>query len=235
MNVFVKSFTSFGAAVIVHGAVVWGVVGLGPQDRLVPTPLSGFEIVELPSSAAAEQLKTVEDTVEKVIEEPVAKAEPEPVVMAKAEPSLKSKTIQKPKPVQKPNPKAKSKPKPKPKSKPLPKPEANIAPFKGADAVAAQPAYVPPSQHVAYLKNPKPAYPTQARKRGMEGRVILRVQVRFDGAVKSVELQQSSGYGLLDRAARVAVLRWRFAPATRGGRVVDGEVLIPFDFRLTSG
>jgi len=235
MNVFIKSFASFGTAVIVHGAVAWGVVGFGPQDRLVPMPLSGFEIVELPSSAAAEQPKTVEDTVEKVIEDPVVKVEPEPVVMAKAEPSLKSKPILKPKPIQKPKPKAKPKPEAKPKSKPQPKPEAKIVSFKGADAVAAQPAYVPPSQHVAYLKNPKPAYPTQARKRGMEGRVILRVQVRFDGAVKSVELQQSSGYALLDRAARVAVLRWRFAPATRGGREVDGEVLIPFDFQLTTG
>ncbi|PHS79645.1 MAG: hypothetical protein COB59_00955 [Rhodospirillaceae bacterium] len=69
----------------------------------------------------------------------------------------------------------------------------------------------------------------------MEGRVILRVFVRADGGVKSVVTDTSSGYGLLDRAARVAVLRWRFAPATRGGKVVDGEVLIPFDFRLTSG
>lgn len=223
MTVLVKSIVSFGVAASVHGGLMWGLVGLNPNITIAPTPLSGFEVVELPSSAASEQPEEVNEIVEPKVEEPDVVLDP--IVAVK--PVVKPK----PKPKPKPNPKPKPKPKPLLTPKPVPKPIS----FKGAESVAAQPAYVPPSQHASYLKNPKPAYPTQARKRGMEGRVVLRVFVRSDGRVKSVKLENSSGYGLLDRAARVAVIRWRFAPATRSGRVVDAEVLIPFDFLLTSG
>ncbi|HEX5394700.1 MAG TPA: energy transducer TonB [Rhodocyclaceae bacterium] len=83
-----------------------------------------------------------------------------------------------------------------------------------------------------YLHNPKPAYPTTARRRGEEGRVVLKVLVKPDGSAGDVLLQKSSGHGLLDDAARNTVSRWRFAAAHRGREPVESWVLVPLVFSL---
>ncbi len=89
-------------------------------------------------------------------------------------------------------------------------------------------------RHVVVARgNPSPEYPRKARRRGLEGRVILRVVVDPAGKPARVEVSEGSGHGLLDRAAVRAVRRWRFTPARRNGRAVGGEVLVPVVFRLT--
>ena len=90
-----------------------------------------------------------------------------------------------------------------------------------------------PSSPVAYGGNPKPAYPVLARERGLEGRVVLRVEVLADGAPGDVTVAQSSGHAMLDRAARDAVARWRFAATTVDGQPVAGAIDVPVVFRLT--
>lgn len=222
-----------GALVVatsIHGVLAWGLVSSTQRVETPPRLASGFEVVELPSSSAA---KKSEPVIEPVVEEQ-PKPEPEP------EPEPLVQTIPEPKPLPPVKPKPPPKPMPPPEPKPQPKPQTEAkrvrpSPLRDADALRTATAYVAPSQHAVYLKNPKPAYPLQARQRGMEGRVVLRTLVGADGAVKRVEVDTSSGYALLDRASRTAVLRWRFVPATRGGVAVEGEVLIPFDFKLTSG
>lgn len=62
-----------------------------------------------------------------------------------------------------------------------------------------------------------PRYPKLARRRGIEG--VVNIEVLFDqqGQAISIELQQSSGFAMLDKAALVAVKQWQFAapsPAT---------------------
>jgi len=61
---------------------------------------------------------------------------------------------------------------------------------------------------------------------GTEGIVRLRVFVSADGTVKRVEVETSSGSPVLDQTASGAVLRWRFAPATRDGAPIDAFVTI---------
>lgn len=87
---------------------------------------------------------------------------------------------------------------------------------------------------VATLHNPKPPYPLAARRRGLEGRVLLSVLVRADGTCGGLHLKQSSGHGPLDQSALDTVKRWRFLPAQRGVRAVDSWVDIPIAFRLES-
>lgn len=96
----------------------------------------------------------------------------------------------------------------------------------GATATAPRPLAGPGT-------HPRPRYPYAARLRGEQGRVVLRVEVDAAGAVRAVSIEASSGSRRLDRAALRAVRRWRFAPATAGGRPVPGEVLVPITFRLT--
>jgi protein TonB len=80
--------------------------------------------------------------------------------------------------------------------------------------------------------NVPPRYPGSARRRGQQGRVLLRLHVAADGSTSVPEVVSSSGVAVLDRAARRAVSRWRFTPARRNGRTVDATVEVPVVFRL---
>lgn len=76
--------------------------------------------------------------------------------------------------------------------------------------------------------NPQPRYPSLARRRGEEGRVLLRLTVNATGRVEAVSVARSSGYELLDQEAQRTVARWRFqSPPTE--RMV---AQIPITFRL---
>jgi len=87
---------------------------------------------------------------------------------------------------------------------------------------------------VAAFYNPKPPYPLAARRRGLEGRVLLAAHVRADGRCAEVRLRASSGHELLDAIALDTVRRWRFLPARRGDAAVDSWVEIPISFKLAS-
>ena len=83
-----------------------------------------------------------------------------------------------------------------------------------------------------YAYNPKPKYPETARREGWEGTVLLRVLVDQDGKSKSIEINRSSGFETLDRAAMETVKVWRFHPAHYGERLVESWVKIPVVFSL---
>jgi protein TonB len=77
-----------------------------------------------------------------------------------------------------------------------------------------------------------PVYPESARRRGQQGRVILQVNVSPEGQPVTVSVEESSGVPSLDAAARTAVQRWRFVPATRAGAPVAATAEVPILFRL---
>lgn len=78
----------------------------------------------------------------------------------------------------------------------------------------------------------EPKYPSLAVRRGYEGTVLLRVRVLKNGRVAEVQVQETSGHRILDKAARKAVELWRFSPALLGGNPVDSWVLVPITFKL---
>jgi periplasmic protein TonB len=79
---------------------------------------------------------------------------------------------------------------------------------------------------------PQPVYPLPAQRRGMQGVVTLLVAVDAKGRVTQVRLLESSGHGILDRAAQDAVAQWVFQPATEGGEAVPGAARVPIRFRI---
>lgn len=96
----------------------------------------------------------------------------------------------------------------------------------------AQMVTTTPSFDASYLKNPAPEYPSQAKRRGMEGVVMLGVLVAENGLAKSVNIAKSSGFAMLDASALDTVKRWKFVPAKRGNESVEARVMVPIEFRL---
>jgi len=76
-------------------------------------------------------------------------------------------------------------------------------------------------------------YPVAAQKAGVQGRVVLNLEVLTDGRVGRIAIADSSGSGDLDRAARDAALRWTFEPAVADGHPIVAQIRIPIVFKLT--
>ena len=83
-----------------------------------------------------------------------------------------------------------------------------------------------------YQLNAPPAYPDLSRKRGQEGTVILRVLVNEKGGVDALEVEISSSFALLDRAAEKAVSAWLFEPGRQGRETLRMWVRVPVTFKL---
>jgi TonB family protein len=73
------------------------------------------------------------------------------------------------------------------------------------------------------------------RRRGAQGKVVLRFLIRADGSIDpdSIQVKSSSGHAALDRLA-VEGLRNspKFSPEIRDGKPVDEFVNLPIDFTL---
>ncbi|MGH8227507.1 MAG: energy transducer TonB [Steroidobacteraceae bacterium] len=90
----------------------------------------------------------------------------------------------------------------------------------------------PPRFDAAYLHNPPPDYPLEARRLREHGTVLLRVEVSAQGRAVEIKIEHSSGWSALDASALDAVKRWRFEPARRGSEPVAAWVLVPIEFGL---
>jgi periplasmic protein TonB len=81
------------------------------------------------------------------------------------------------------------------------------------------------------LREVKPDYTDEARRKGITGEVVLEIVVRRDGSVGDIRVLRRLEPGLDNRAIQ-AVRQWRFAPATRQGSPVDVAVEVAVEFRL---
>lgn len=101
-----------------------------------------------------------------------------------------------------------------------------------AKQAAAPSAVTTPVFDAAYLNNPPPHYPSEAKHRSIEGRVVLDVRVSAEGHATHVSVDDSSGSDLLDEAALEAVSNWKFIPASANGENVASSVRVPVVFKL---
>jgi len=86
------------------------------------------------------------------------------------------------------------------------------------------------------IKNPMPDYPEQYKKSGIQGVVLLEVEIDENGIVDDIKVKKSllSGPGALDSLAVSSVKNWIFRPATLKKRAVKAKVNIPIPFSLKS-
>jgi len=75
-----------------------------------------------------------------------------------------------------------------------------------------------------------PAYPPEAKKQGVQGEVMLAVNVNAQGEVDSIKIQR--GHPLLVRAALDSVKQWKYAPYFKDGVAVPVNSTVYVNFAL---
>jgi len=231
------------AAFLVCAAVLWGLAYFleRPARRTAEPPPINARLIEEPAPAATQSTRQ---------ERPVAAPKPKPLRLVRPV----SPVPLRPSPVQPvrstpspPGPAVVERPA---SSTPVSLPGANLPSGNATSRDSWLPAFetrpsmppafstgtgsaaTPPCVGAAYLNNPRPVYPPAARKMGMEGMVMLKVFVSREGVVLKIEISQSSGYEILDKAALEAVKNWRFVPARQGDSPRDEWVQVPVAFVL---
>jgi protein TonB len=204
-------------------AVAITLIDPGVSPAPVPAPLQ-LAIVATPAPATVTPTASVD---------PV----PQPATPAGQTSKQVPQVVEKP-PVQRPTPRPSRAAIPVPVARETPpatldnpgdaRPSPPAAPVSSVPATAP----VPVSREVEYLYNPSPAYPSRARRMGMEGEVLIRTRILLSGSCDELELVRSSGFEVLDQAAMEAIRRWRFRPASRGDELIISRVEIPVVFRL---
>ena len=180
---------------------------------------------------------------------PVAPPKPaEPPKPVAAKPPPEKKAPPRPvKPAPEPRRAAPTKvPKPAPEPAPAAAPAAPVVvatptPNPASEAPVAPPAPPAPPVHTGAsipasyaATNRPPVQPPRSIRNGEEGTVMLRVQVRADGSAGEVQIAQSSGFPMLDDAAKSAVQNWRFHPATLDGKPITEWFRVPINFKLSN-
>ncbi|PSJ46352.1 hypothetical protein C7H85_06865 [Zobellella endophytica] len=85
----------------------------------------------------------------------------------------------------------------------------------------------------SFKTRPSPiTYPSQARRRGLEGTVIVEVWLDERGQQVKRLLAQSSGVKVLDQSALKAIAKWRFSAYVENGQALAHRVHIPVRFKL---
>jgi TonB family protein len=91
-------------------------------------------------------------------------------------------------------------------------------------------AFGDPQVMPALIKNLQPDYTPEALKAGIEGPVVINVEIGLDGRAYRARVVKGLGYGL-DAKALDALEQWRFSPAKRNGGPVACPATIEINFR----
>jgi len=196
---------SLGLVVALHAIVWWGYTHF-KDEILPPRPLPVVQVALVTPPVPIQPPVVLPPKVERQPRPlPVARAVsvPAPIVPPVAEHAMQ----QAPVPVAPPSPPAPVQP-------------------------VTEPVLELPRYNAVYLSNPPPAYPLAARRRGIEGTVLVRAEISAGGECQRAELKKTSGHEMLDHAALEAVKKWRFMPAKRGSQAVVAWVEVPITFKL---
>lgn len=184
------------------------------------------------------------DTAEKAIQHPIpqtlahdtAPAIPKPVTKpiteTKATPAVKktnSNTTENAKHIEKPtqpNNTAKEK-------SPSPRPEEKATPTISQAAVETQKSTPKLVEKPTFRAKPTAiTYPRIAKKKGLQGKVLVEVWIDQRGQQIKRILLDSSGFSVLDDAAMSAISHWEFNASTEQGINIAHRVQIPVNFKL---
>jgi protein TonB len=116
---------------------------------------------------------------------------------------------------------------------PQPAPAASADPGSGAQRLASHiPTRDTQFEKPKRLKPNRPEFPAALKAQGIEGDVVVRVDIAASGQVTGVTIVRGSGYPAFDEAAKRAAASERFAPALRDGSAVPFTLSYSYRFRI---
>lgn len=183
-----------------------------------PVALS-FATVSQPQAEEPVVAAVPEPPKPEVVEKPPEKARP--VLKKEPKPKKPEPFREKPKPVEK---------KPKPVEPERPAMERSVTKLSQTPGLSNEPVMV---SEPAIRNWVEPRYPRLAQRRNQQGSVMLDVIVDEQGNPITVDVLESSGYPILDKAAIDAVKRWAFEPEQRNQQFVRSRVHIPVVFEIS--
>lgn len=100
--------------------------------------------------------------------------------------------------------------------------------------ICSNPISVSAAENSALFLHKTPfEYPGEAAKNNWEGKVTLLISITNEGTVSDVKIQESSGYEILDDAAKDNVKKWRFIPArNQDNQSIASEMPLDVSFYL---
>jgi protein TonB len=98
------------------------------------------------------------------------------------------------------------------------------------EPVASKSSAAEPAQGAAGETTPpvlirsfQPRYPTQARRAGQNGWVVVSFTVTTDGNTSNLKVADAEPRHVFERSALDAVERWKFSPAMKDGQAVESQ------------
>jgi TonB family protein len=101
------------------------------------------------------------------------------------------------------------------------------APAKAAGGTARQAAVAD------FSKCDKPVWPQEALRREQTGVVTMAFKIGADGSVEASKVTKSSGYPLLDEAARFGIAKCKFQPGTHNGKAESAWMQMQYVWTLS--
>ncbi len=250
-------WAAFAIVLLVHVVVLWWIMGVyfGRAQDVSTQPIFVTLVLEEDSSSES----SPESSPESIPDSPIKRSETstsevsKPAVTAQEIPAdialdKQARLPQEPSPaLKRPQPPARqekpvSTPPVAPKQTAEPTSSAVTAPSglqTGAGGLASGETLVSGAPgprvvtRIEYLGDaPRPVYPSLARSRKQQGKVIVRVLIGAQGQISSINVQQSSGFDALDEAAIRAFAPVRFKPYLENGVPLERIADIPIEFLL---
>ena len=219
---------------------------IGPTETVLPEDVVVEEAPVTPDPPAADEVEPQSSQAAKPETKPVP-SDPVSKPPVKSKPTPKKKTTSSKPPAKKKQaskpaskPPVKNEPVTPPATEPVDEPVKRAVPVKSSRSGRtgllnrarnrAKQAESGPYVRATWSKRPPPFYPFEQRKRGIEGTAHVRVSIDSKGRITAARLVKSTGNAQLDQAALASVKKGAMNPATRGGRPVSSEMIVPFEF-----
>ncbi len=90
------------------------------------------------------------------------------------------------------------------------------------------------NQSLRVVRQVEPTYPSTAKQAEIEGKVTLSFTVNPDGTVSNIEIVDANPPRMFDAAAKQAMARWQFEPATENGQAVAKRATQTLNFQLNN-
>lgn len=233
-----ESVISIGLALASHAVVLFGVPAILLRPA-VKSPEPAYIEVSLAAAPPALESATPTDEPEPQVSQPAPLPTPKPETETLPP---KQETIQPEPVIPPPDPEDLKPPVTPPQIAPASRPDsapaslaAEGAPAASINANTNHASASSEYQHLSqpyYVKRGQARYPLEAKRLRQEGTVVLTLYINALGKLDKIEVNQSSGFPLLDEAAIAAERQSRFRPAYQGNRPVACRAEVPYRFVL---